>query len=156
MNELNQTVWIVTSGFPEYIVYGVYSSEEKAYDAKILFNTEDYPEERIVDEEINCRKNRLPHEVELDYETGNIVSVSRVSCINFRVKGFFNYSFKKMFVHIKFALWARDLDHAIKIALEKRNSLRSELAHYTLGNDFQRMYQEHPELFQFEHPEESE
>jgi hypothetical protein len=119
-------VWLVSTGdYSEYHVHGVYSTEEKALVAKEAYNA-DKIEERELDAMPDSPPGLYGWLVRMDQD-GNTEHIYRVS--NDVMKGEYGWHPARTMGgdakigFVNFCVWARDQEHAVKIANEKRAGL---------------------------------
>ena len=119
------TIYLLSEGtYSDYRVLGVYTTREKAEAAAVAFGTtknDDMAiEEYSLDAAPQMPEGLLPWKA-IMYHDGR-ASVWRVSAQDFKEEiGLYTGGFDDD--HVWVTLWARDADHAIKVASEKRRVL---------------------------------
>jgi hypothetical protein len=122
-------VYIVTDGsYSDYHILGVYSTKEKAEDARYLYASENPIEDIELDLIPIVPPGMKRWRVEI-FKDGLVDEIKRISCNDDDAEAMFHryweYSTSKRMdrvneVYLRVNTWARDEDHAIKIANEKR------------------------------------
>lgn len=116
------TLYMVTDGcYSDYRICGIYSTPEKAAHAKLLFNADNEIEEIELDAVPSTPPGLLPWNVKMD-KNGNTDRVYRDSAETSPSYEWAPYG-DAYASFVLFRIWARDEDHAIKIANEKRVAL---------------------------------
>jgi hypothetical protein len=115
---LSVTLYVVTSGeYSDYRVRGIYSTHEKAEQARDFFNTENDIEEHEIDALPEHPPGMLRYTVLMDRD-GRVDSVARVDAGG----SYYEWTVRDA-VFVGFHVWARDETHAIKIANDRRAQL---------------------------------
>jgi len=116
-------IFVVTSGqYSDYGIAGIYSSKEKAEEAKKLFNADNGIAEWELDAVPKHEKGTYYWSVEMDKE-GNTQNVELQDASHANKKwdwSPYGDAEKKL---VYFGVWAKDENHAVKIANEKRGML---------------------------------
>lgn len=114
-------IYIVTDGiYSNYHVVGVYSTQEAAERAKVLYASDNDIEEFELDAMPDTPNDRLyPYEVSI-HKDGNVADVCRLSVVESWYPDRWFRSFSNAVV---FIIRAQDEKHAVKIANEKRAHL---------------------------------
>lgn len=119
MTDELKIVYLVTSGtYSDYNVRGIYSTEEKAQEAKELFAADNYIEKIVIDEIPPHPEGMFLFSVRMDKD--GECSKSEICDIGYQEVGWRPYGDG---FNVLFHLFARDKEHAIKIANEKRIEL---------------------------------
>jgi len=110
-------LYMVTDGdYSDYRVEGIYSTREKAEYAKRLFHALNDIEEIELDDIPDHPRGMLYYVVIMDKE-GNTEEVSVRDCRDQWEEEWRPYDDNK---HVAFCMWAKDAQHAVKIANERR------------------------------------
>jgi hypothetical protein len=112
-------LFLVSTGcYSDYRICGIYTTEEKAIEAKVIFLA-DHIEEMEADSIPEHPPGMLRFDVEMNRE-GDVINVHRRS-----VEYSINYDWVPYSdgVRVVFKTWAKDEKHAIKIANERRVAL---------------------------------
>lgn len=117
--KINKKIYIVTCGnYSNYRIVGVFSNRKKAKRAVSLCS-DDFDkaiiEVWILNKELPFPKDMLPWEVRMDKQ-GNLLSIGNINYEYFKE----STSFGNNNTVVNFKIIAKDEDHAIKIANEKR------------------------------------
>ena len=112
-------VYIVSDGYySDYHIIGVFSSRDKAEEARTLYDTNNTVEIYDLDSMPEHPVGHWPWEVSMNTE-GNSTAW-RANIIWFKGGWTFN---AHPYPAVQFSIWARDKRHAVKIANEKRAML---------------------------------
>lgn len=112
-------MWLVSTGeYSDYHVIGVFSTRKKAALAQKLHNAS-FLEEEVLDKIPEHPPGLLPWSVDMDVD-GNTHKVDRESVEYVKTNEWEPYGDG---VHVVFNMWAKDEEHAVKIANERRVKL---------------------------------
>ena len=134
-------VYMVTDGsYSDYRVLGIYSTKAKAEKAKVLFNADNEIDTIDLDVVPTTPRGMLRWVVEMD-RNGNVKGVSRETCEYHLSRASVWKPFDKDVTYLRAAIWAKDEEHAVKIANEWRtrivaNKLWINGRHLEPGKDF--------------------
>ena len=116
-------VYMVTDGwYSDYRVLGIYSTKAKAEKAKVLFNAGNDIDSIDLDVVPKTPRGMLKWVVEMD-RNGNVKDVSRENCERHTNPVFVYKHFGSDVTYLRAALWAKDDEHAVKIANEWRTRI---------------------------------
>lgn len=111
-------VYLVTDGaYSDYRVLGIFSTRARANRAKTLYNAYNDIDVIELDEVPNKPRGLLPYGVRIRYENSDVIGVDRMSVERFDT-GWIYFTYHTQ--HFSFHVWAKNEEHAIKIAAEKR------------------------------------
>ena len=134
-------VYMVTDGsYSDYRVLGIYSTKAKAEKAKVLFNADNDIDPIEMDATPEVPPGMLRWVVEID-RNGNVHVVSRENCDYPMDRASVWKPFDSDVTYLRAALWAKDEEHAVKVANEWRtrivaNNLWINGRHLEPGKDF--------------------
>jgi len=126
-------VYLVSEGcYSDFTIIGAFSTPEKAKDAADYFNANEHIDEYEIDQDAKQRPVGMKSfSVTMDRE-GNVVKdewshtnvIHECSGSNADNDVIYPYGgYRGMPTHASFHVWARDEEHAVKIANEKRGAL---------------------------------
>ena len=116
-------VYMVTDGsYSDYRVLGIYSTKAKAEKAKVLFNADNDVDPVELDATPEVPPGMLKWVVEMD-RNGNVKDVSRENCEYHSSSAAVWKPFDKDVMYLRAAIWAKDEEHAVKIANEWRTRI---------------------------------
>lgn len=116
-------VYMVTDGwYSDYRVLGIYSTKAKAEKAKVLFNADNDIDSIDLDVVPKTPRGMLKWVVEMD-RNGNVKDVSRENCDYPMDRASVWKPFDSDVTYLRAALWAKDEEHAVKIANEWRTRI---------------------------------
>lgn len=114
---MKKSVYIVSDGdYSDYHVCGVYSSRSRAKHAQKLYNSSNRIERFILDKIPNFPRGRLPFCVGMK-DDGTVVAVRQISPSE--IPPFCKWK-PGVEENVDFFVFAKDSEHAVKIANEKR------------------------------------
>ena len=114
-------IFLVTDGeYSDYHVKGAFSTKEKAEEAIILYSAGNI-EEREIDEFPPHPKGMLPYCVQMDIDGNSLVKRKNSQGFEFYEKDKWRPYGNN--VDVCFYMWAKDEQHAVKIANERRTEL---------------------------------
>ena len=134
-------VYMVTDGsYSDYMVLGIYSTKAKAEKAKVLFNADNEIDTIDLDVVPKTSRGMLKWVVEMD-RNGNVKGVSRETCEYHSSRASVRITFGEYVTYLRAAIWAKDEEHAVKVANEWRtrivaNNLWINGRHLEPGKDF--------------------
>jgi len=113
------TIYLVTDGsYSDYCVLGVYSTKEKAEHAKRLFAADNGIEEYGLDATPDSPPGMLAYQVSM-LVSGDVKDVWQVTVDGFEPRWYVARQWGADVI-VVFHVWARDIEHAVKIANEWR------------------------------------
>ena len=116
-------VYMVTDGwYSDYRVLGIYSTKAKAEKAKVLFNADNEIDTIDLDVVPKTPRGMLKWVVEMD-RNGNVNDVSRETCEYPSSSASVWKPFDSDVTYLRAALWAKDEEHAVKVANEWRTRI---------------------------------
>lgn len=116
-------VYMVTDGsYSDYRVLGIYSTKAKAEKAKVLFNADNDVDPIELDATPEVPPGMLRWVVEMD-RNGNVKDVSRETCEYHSSHASVWKPFDKDVTYLRAAIWAKDEEHAVKVANEWRTRI---------------------------------
>ena len=134
-------VYMVTDGwYSDYRVLGIYSTKAKAERAKVLFNADNDVDPIELDATPEVPPGMLKWVVMMGLD-GNSSGALREPCDYGRVRASIYVPFGSADAIMRAALWAKDEEHAVKIANEWRtrivaNNLWTDGTYLDPGKDF--------------------
>ena len=116
-------VYMVTDGsYSDYRVLGIYSTKAKAEDAKVLFNADNDVDPIEMDATPEVPPGMLKWVVTMG-RSGDSGGAQRDSCEYSHVRASLHARGNSADVTMRAALWAKDEEHAVKIANEWRTRI---------------------------------
>ena len=134
-------VYMVTDGwYSDYRVLGIYSTKARAEKAKEIYAAGNEVDEIEMDVTPEHPRGCLAWVVEMN-RNGDADRVERENCDGHRVTCYIYIPWRGESTSMRAYLWAKDADHAVKVANEWRtriiaNNLWINGRHYEPGKDF--------------------